>query len=68
MCTTGVFGVAAGDGHGGGQLPDAESGQQSGDSAQPAVAVGGIARVEFIGATDPADARVSDDVVEELRG
>ncbi len=62
-----VLGVTAGNGIGRRQFADAEGGDQGGHTPQPAVAVGGVTGVELVGAADPVDLRVSQDVVEKLQ-
>ena len=49
-----VLGVAARDRVGGREFADAECRYHSRHSAQPTVAVGGIAGVELVGVADPA--------------
>jgi len=62
-----VLGIPAGNGVGCREFPYSECCYQSGHSAQPSVAVGGIAGVQLVGATDPTNGWVGDDVVEEFQ-
>ena len=62
-----VLGVAARDRVGRRKLTDTECGYHSRHSAQSTVAVGGVSGVELIGVADPAQARMGDDVIEELQ-
>jgi hypothetical protein len=62
-----LLGIAARHRVGCGKLADAESRYQCRHSAKPPIPVGGVAGVELVGVADPADARMGDDVVEELQ-
>ena len=62
-----MLGVASCDGIGGGEFTDAECGDQGRHAAEPPVSVRGVAGVELIGVTHPADIRMGDNVIEKLK-
>ena len=63
-----MLGEASRDGIDSAEFTDAERCHERGGSSHPAVAVRAVASIEFVGAPDPLQGRVSHNVIEQAEG